>query len=340
MKANLAIALLGAGLIATVVNSTAALAAEVNIYSARQEELIKPLLDKFTADTGIKVNLITGKPDELISRMVSEGRNSPVDVLISTDVGRLHRAKQQGVLQAITSETLTSAIPAALRDPNGQWFGLTMRARPIMYVPGKVSPEQLSTYEDLANSKWRGRICIRSSDNIYNQSMTASMIAHDGVEAAESWAKGLVANLAMPPRGGDRDQIKAAVSGACDIAIANTYYLGGMLAEPSQQKIAQQIKVFWPNQNDRGAHVNISGAGVAKHAKNKAEAVKLLEFMTTAESQQWYAETNHEYPVRDGVQISTILQGFGSFKADQLQLEKLGELNAEAIRVMDRAGWK
>ena len=340
MKSVHALTLLGAGIASALMNMAAAQAAEVNIYSARQEELIKPLLDKFSSETGIKVNLITGKPDELISRMASEGRNSPADVLISTDVGRLYRAKQQGVLQAISSDVLNSTIPSEMRDPAGQWFGLTMRARPILYVPGKVDPKQLSTYEDLASPQWKGRICIRSSDNIYNQSMTASMIAHDGAEKAESWAKGLVANFAMPPKGGDRDQIKAAAAGVCDIAIANTYYLGGMLADPAQQAIAEKVKVFWPNQAGRGAHINISGAGVAKYAPNKAQAVKLLEYMTTADAQQWYAETNHEYPVRSGVAVSTILQGFGEFKADQLQLDKLGELNAEAIRVMDRAGWK
>lgn len=340
MKSVKALSLVGAAVVTALFNVAAAQASEVNIYSARQEELIKPLLDKFTADTGIKVNLITGKPDELISRMVSEGRNSPADILISTDVGRLYRAKQQGVLQSIESEVLTDAIPQALRDPAGLWFGLTMRARPILYVPGKVKPQELSTYEDLASPKWQGRICIRSSDNIYNQSMTASLIAHDGAAKAESWAKGLVANFAMPPKGGDRDQIKAAAAGVCDIAIANTYYLGGMLADPTQKAAAEKVKVFWPNQDGRGAHINISGAGVAKYAPNKAQAVKLLEYMTNADAQQWYAEANHEYPVREGVKASAILQGFGEFKADQLQLDKLGELNAEAIRVMDRAGWK
>lgn len=340
MKSVKALSLVGAAVVTALFNLSVAQASEVNIYSARQEELIKPLLDKFSAQTGIKVNLITGKPDELISRMASEGRNSPADVLISTDVGRLYRAKQQGVLQAIESEVLTGTIPVEMRDPAGQWFGLTMRARPILYVPGKVDPKQLSTYEDLASPIWKGKICIRSSDNIYNQSMTASIIAHDGAEKAESWAKGLVANFAMPPKGGDRDQIKAAAAGVCDIAIANTYYLGGMLADPKEKAAAEKVKVFWPNQAGRGAHINISGAGVAKYAPNKAEAVKLLEYMTTAEAQQWYAETNHEYPVRAGVQVSAILQGFGEFKADQLQLDKLGELNAEAIRVMDRAGWK
>jgi iron(III) transport system substrate-binding protein len=340
MKLSYTISLVGAGIASALLNMTAVMAAEVNIYSARQEELIKPLLDKFSAQTGIKVNLITGKPDELISRMVSEGRNSPADILISTDVGRLYRAQQQGVLQAVNSEVLNQAIPAKFRDAAGHWYGLTLRARPIIYVAGKVDPADLSSYEDLASEKWRGRICIRSSDNIYNQSMTASLIAHNGAGATESWAKALVANFARPPQGGDRDQIKAAVAGVCDIAIANTYYLAGMLADPADKAAAEQVKVFWPNQANRGAHVNISGAGVAKFAPNKAVAIQLLEYMTTAEAQKWYADTNHEYPVRMDVSISVILHSFGEFNADPLPLQQLGELNAEAIRVMDRAGWK
>lgn len=338
MKFVSVISLVSASILSSLV--PIAHAAEVNIYSGRQEELVKPLLDKFSAQTGIKVNLITGKADELISRMVSEGRNSPADVLISSDVGRLHRAKQQQVLQSVQSDTLTSTIPSALRDPNGYWYGLTMRARPIMYVTGKVDPAELSTYADLASPKWKGRICVRSSNNIYNQSLTASFIAHDGAEATAKWAQGFVANFAQPPRGGDRDQIKAAAAGVCDIAIANTYYLAGMLADASQKKIAQKVSVFWPNQTTDGVHVNISGAGVARYAPNKTEAIKLLEFMTTAEAQQWYAEANHEYSIRDDVPASEILQRFGDFKADTLQLENLGELNADAIRLMDRAGWK
>jgi iron(III) transport system substrate-binding protein len=332
----LVISALATGLLGTAT----AFANEVNIYSARQEELIKPLLDNFSKDTGIKVNLITGKPDELISRLASEGRNSPADLLISTDVGRLYRAKTQGVLQSISSEALTGAIPAQLRDPAGQWYGLTMRARPIMYVPGKVNPAELSTYADLASPKWRGRICIRSSDNIYNQSMVAGVIAHEGAVAAEQWVKGLVANFARPPRGGDRDQISAAASGVCDIAIANTYYLGGMLADSEQHAVAEKVKVFWPDQAGNGVHVNISGAGVAAYAPNKANAVRLLEYMVTEQAQQWYAQQNHEYPVVEGVKTSDLLQGLGEFKADELNLDKLGELNGEAIRVMDRAGWR
>lgn len=325
---------------AALTTATLAQAAEVNVYSGRQEELIKPMLDKFSKDTGIKVNLITGKPDELISRMQSEGRNSPADLLISTDVGRLYRAEVQGLLQPIDSKVLADAIPAALRDPKQQWYGLTKRARPIMYVPGKVKPEQLSTIEDLADPKWKGKICVRSSDNIYNQSMVAALIAQLGEEKTQIWANGFVKNFAQPPKGGDRDQIKAAAAGVCDIAIANTYYLGGMFDEAGDKAAAEAVKVFWPNQQDRGAHINISGAGVAKYAPNKAEAVKLLEYMVKPESQSWYAVTNHEYPVVADVKWSQRLESFGQFKAEQLQLSTLGELNAKAIQVMDKAGWK
>jgi iron(III) transport system substrate-binding protein len=261
-------------LMVLVFSSVAALvqAAEVNVYSARQEELIKPVLDKFSADTGVKVNLITGKPDELISRMASEGRNSPADVLISTDVGRLYRAQTQGLLQPVQSELLNKAIPAHLRDPQQHWFGLTLRARPIMYVPGKVDPARISTIEDLTKPEFKGRVCIRSSDNIYNQSMLAAMIASVGEAKTLEFAKGLVANFAQPPTGGDRDQIKAAAAGVCDIAIANTYYLAGMFDDAKDVAAAKAVKVLWPNQQDRGAHINISGAGVAKHAPNKAAA--------------------------------------------------------------------
>ncbi|WP_333607175.1 Fe(3+) ABC transporter substrate-binding protein [Arsukibacterium sp.] len=329
-----------AALASAGLNSASLWANEVNIYSARQEELIKPLLDKFSADTGIKVNLITGNADELITRISSEGRNSPADLLLSTDVGRLARAKEQGILQQVSSNILDSQIPAALRDPAGLWFGLTVRARPILYVPTKVDPSELSTLADLTSAKWRGRICVRSSNNIYNQSMVAALIAHDGVAVSEQWVEGLVRNLARPPRGGDRDQIKAAAAGVCDIALANTYYLAGMLADARDKADAEKVAVFWPDQAGRGTHINISGAGVAAHAPNQANAIRLLEYMVQPAAQQWYAEANHEYPVLADVAISELLKSFGDFKADSLELSKVAELNAEAIRIMDRARWR
>lgn len=317
-------------------------AEEVNLYSARIEALIKPMLDRFTEQTGIEVNLVTGDADELLSRLQNEGRNSPADLLVTTDAGRLYRAQEAGLVQSIKSDVLSQRIPAAYRDPQGHWFGLSLRARPIMYVKGEIDPAELSTYEDLADPRWHQQICIRSSGNIYNQSLVASMIAANGLEATEEWAKGLVSNLAKPPRGGDRDQIKAAAAGQCKLAIANTYYLAGMLNSDDQaeQEAAAKIGVFWPNQNDRGSHVNISGAAVTKAAKNRDNAVKLIEFLSSDEAQQWYAEVNGEYPVVEGIASSNLLQQWGEFKADPLNMAILGENNKEALRLMDRAGWQ
>lgn len=328
---------------------------EVNLYSARKEDLIKPLLDRFTEQTGIQVNLVTGKADALLQRLKSEGINSPADLLLTVDAGNLHRAKEAGVTQPVDSEALTEAIPGNYRDPDGHWFGLSLRARPILYVEGQVDPSLLSTYEALAGPDWKGRICIRSSDNVYNQSLVASMISADGAEAAEAWAEGIVANMARPPKGGDRDQIKAAAAGQCDIAIANTYYLAGMLesSDAGEREPAQKMAVFWPNQaannqaaaggtptEARGVHVNVSGAAVTKGAKHKDAAITLMEYLASPESQSWYAATNGEYPVRKGVEISPVLAEWGSFQADDLNLDQLGALNGEAVRIMDRAGWK
>ncbi|MDX1572446.1 MAG: Fe(3+) ABC transporter substrate-binding protein [Methylophaga sp.] len=317
-------------------------AEEVNLYSARIEALIKPMLDRFTDQTGIQVNLVTGDADELLSRLKNEGRNSPADLLVTTDAGRLYRAKEAGLVQPIESDVLNERIPAAYRDPEGYWFGLSLRARPIMYVKGKVDPASLSTYEDLADPRWDNQICIRSSGNIYNQSLVASMIAANGVDTTEAWAKGLVSNFAQPPRGGDRDQIKAAAAGQCSLAIANTYYLAGMINsdDATEQEAAAKMGVFWPNQDDRGTHVNVSGAAVTKAAKNRDNAIKLIEFLTSAEAQEWYAQVNGEYPVVEGIASSDLLQQWGEFKADPLNMGVLGENNSEALKLMDRAGWQ
>ncbi|MBK1705301.1 Fe(3+) ABC transporter substrate-binding protein [Halochromatium glycolicum] len=319
---------------------------EVNLYSARKEALIKPLLERFTDETGIEVNLVTGKADALLQRLKNEGRNSPADVLLTVDAGNLHRAKAAGLTQAFESETVTEAVPETYRDPEGHWTGLSLRARPIMYVKGEVDPSELSTYEALADPKWKGRICIRSSSNVYNQSLVASLIAADGTETTEEWAEGIVANMARPPKGGDRDQIKAAAAGQCDIAIANTYYLAGMLKsdDPGEKEPAEKVAIFWPNQpgsgDGRGTHVNVSGAAVTAASENTDAAVELIEFLVSPESQAWYAKVNGEYPVREGVEISPVLAEWGEFKADGLDLVKLGELNAAAVKLMDRAGWK
>jgi iron(III) transport system substrate-binding protein len=323
--------------------SPATLAAdEVNLYSARKEALIKPILEKFTNETGIKVNLLTGKADGLLKRIESEGKNTQADLFITTDAGRLYRAKEAGVLQPVKSAVLNQNIPENLRDPEGYWYGLSMRARPIFYVKGIVDPKELSTYEALAEEQFKDRICIRSSNNIYNQSLVASMLAANGKEKTQQWANAFVNNLAVKPKGGDRDQIKAAAAGQCDIAIANTYYYGNMIAgnKEDQKKAAEAVAIFWPNQNDRGTHVNVSGAGVTKYAKNVDNAIKLVEFLSSQESQRWYADVNFEYPVRNDVKPSKLLAGWGDFKADSINLDQLGVNNAEAVKIMDRAGWK
>ena len=317
-------------------------AEELNLYSARKEDLIKPLLDRFTADTGIKVNLVTGKEDALLERLKSEGRNSPADLLLTSDAGRLYRAQQAGVLAAVDSPTLRKRVPPGYRDPEGYWFGLSVRARPMAYVKQRVHANELSTYEALADAKWKGRICIRSSDNIYNQSLVAAMIAHRGVAATEAWAKAFVANFARPPVGGDRDQVLAAAAGQCDVFVINTYYLGMMLtdADRAQREAAEKVAIHWPNQQDRGVHVNVSGIGVTAAARHRANAIKLIEYLAGDAAQAWYAEANHEYPIRPGIAISPTLKSFGSFKADRLELHKLGQYNADAVRLMDRVGWK
>jgi iron(III) transport system substrate-binding protein len=320
-----------------------AIAAEVNIYSGRKENLIKPLLDRFTTETGIKTNLVTAGADKLLTRLKNEGRNTPADVFITVDAGRLYRAKQAGVFDKLNSELLNQIVPAHLRDPDGQWVGLSQRARVIFYARDRVQPSELSTYEDLAHEKWNKRICIRGSDNIYNQSLLASIIAANGNEAAQQWANGLVRNMARRPKGGDRDQIKAAAAGQCDLAVANTYYFGAMLTnkkDPAQVKAAQAMEVFWPNQDSRGSHVNVSGVGVTKHAKNRENAIKLIEFLVSPESQKWYAEVNFESPVSADGEISDLVKSWGSYKSDTLNLDVLGINNAEAVRIMDRAGWR
>ena len=315
---------------------------EVNVYSARKEALIKPLLDIFNKETGIKVNLITGKADALLTRMRLEGKASPADVFITVDAGRLHRAKQAGILQAAQSKTLEQLIPANLRDTDNQWFGLSQRARPIFYAKDKVNPEQLSTYEDLANNKWQGKICMRSSNSVYNQSLVASMLNAIGEEKTQTWLNQFVANFKRKPVGGDTDQLKAVAAGECDITIANTYYFGRLInsTEKSDQAVAEKLGIFWPNQNDRGTHVNVSGAGVTANARNAQNAIKLIEFLASNDSQVWYSSINNEYPVVEGATISDTLSAWGTFKQDTVDLTVLGENNREAVKLMDKANWK
>jgi iron(III) transport system substrate-binding protein len=322
--------------------SSLVLAQQVNLYSARKEALIKPLLDKFTQQTGISVNLVTGKADNLITRLKSEGKFSPADLLLTTDVGRLYRAKQQGLTQAISFSEAIAAVPDNFRDEQGHWLGLSLRARPLMVSVDSVDAQTITSLEDLISPQWKGRVCVRSSNNIYNQSMVASLIAQLGESAAQDWVNKFVKSFARPPQGGDRDQIKAVAAGLCDVAIANTYYLAGMLSskDKTTQKQAKRVNVIWPNQADRGVHINISGVALAKNAPNKDAAVKLIDFLLTNESQLWYAKTNHEYPILANIAWSELLQSFGTFKAEQVPLSKLGVLNAAAVKMMDRAGWK
>ena len=317
-------------------------AAEVNIYSYRQEALIKPQLEAFKKATGISYNLITGSASGLLQRLKSEGANSPADVLFTVDAGRLHTAEEMGLLQPVRSAVLEKSIPAHLRDPQGRWFGLGMRARAVFYHVDRVKPAELSTYEDLASQKWKGRILIRSSNNIYNQSLLASLIHHHGAKKAEEWARGIVANMARKPQGGDTDQLRAVFAGEGDIAISNNYYYARLLASKKEadRKVTSKVKVFWPNQDGRGTHVNISGAGITKSAKNKANAIKLLEFLVGEDAQKIYAEVGHEFPVRQGVPRGDIVAGMGAFKMDSIPLEVLGRNNAEAVRIFDRVGWR
>ncbi len=328
--------------IATVLCASLVQADEVNIYSAREENLIKPILDIYSRETGVTVNLVTGGADELIQRLSLEGANSPADLLLTVDVGRLYRAKEAGVLQSVQSPLLDAEVPANYRDSEGYWYALSLRSRVIVYDKERVNPADLSTYADLADPKWRGKICVRSSSNIYNQSMVASMVSRNGVAQTEEWAEGLVANFARSPQGGDREQISAIAAGQCQVALVNTYYLAGLLSSsnPADRANGEAVAVFWPDQNSNGAHINISGAAVTKAAKNKDAAVKLMEYLVGDEAQHWYAETNNEFPVRDDVQSSELLKSWGEFKADDIALDQLGIHNAEAVRLMDRAGWK
>ncbi len=317
-------------------------AGEVNVYSHRHYESDKQLFRQFTEQTGIAVNVVTASADELITRLENEGAATPADLLITVDAGRLHRAKTRNLLQPVRSDVLEANVPEHLRDRDGEWWGMARRARVIVYHKDRVTPADLSTYEALAGPEWKGRVLVRSSSNVYNQSLLASIIAHSGSEAAALWAAGIVANMARDPAGGDTDQIKAVAAGAGAVAIANTYYLAQLAAsdDAENRRIADMVGVFFPNQNDRGVHINVSGAGVTRHAKNPEAAIRLVEFLTSDEAQRLFAEGNQEYPVKAGVPWSATLQSWGDFRADTLSLTALGEGNDEAVRVFDSVGWK
>ena len=313
----------------------------LNLYSSRHYQTDEALYANFEKATGIKVNRIDGPEDPLIERMKSEGDKSPADLLVTVDMGRLLKAQQLGLFQPISSKLLEEKIPAELRAPDGSWFGFSVRARPIYYAKSRVDKSQLPDYESLADPKWKGKVCVRSGSHPYNLSLMSSIIAANGPTKAEEWAKGVVANMARPPKGGDTDQIKAVSSGECDIALGNTYYFVRILKseKPEDKVIAENVGVIFPNQGNRGAHINISGAGVAKYAPNKANAIKFLEYLASPEAQDYFANGNNEYPVV-GKPDNRQLASLGTFKRDPLPMDEVGKNYAVAAQILDRVGWK
>lgn len=312
----------------------------VNVYSARHYDTDLALYERFEDQTGIRVNLIEGGSDGLIERLVNEAEFSPADLLITVDAGRLWRAQEAGVFQPVDSSLLEKRVPAHLREPGGHWFGLSKRARVIIYNKATGQPAGVSRYEDLANPALRGKICMRSSGNIYNLSLLGALIEHNGADAAGEWASAVVANFHRPPQGNDTAQIRAVASGECGISIANTYYIGRLLGaeDAGLRALAESVGVLFPNQEDRGAHVNISGAGVAKHAPHRDNAVRFLEYLTSAAAQRLFAEGNHEYPVAGPA--SGPVAALGDFKEDAVNAVVLGTNQALAVMTYDRAGWR
>jgi iron(III) transport system substrate-binding protein len=314
---------------------------EVNLYSSRHYNTDDVLYEGFTQQTGIRVNLIEGNADELLERILNEGDRSPADVFMTVDAGRLWRAAQEDIFASVDSDLLNTNIPESLRHPDGLWFGFSKRARVIMYNRDRVNPAQLSTYEALTDERWRGRILIRSSGNIYNQSLLASMIEVNGLAATEAWAAGMVENFAREPEGNDTAQIMAAAAGLGDIAIANTYYLVrlGKSEDPADRAVFDKIGAFFPNQNGRGTHVNISGAGVVKTAPNRDAAVQFLEYLASPQAQAFFAQGNNEYPVVEGTPVDPVLASLGTFKEDTVNVDAYGSNSAAAVQLADRVGW-
>ena len=310
---------------------------QVNIYSSRHYNTDDQLYDAFTEETGISINLIEGKDDELIERIKSEGANSPADILITVDAGRLWRAAEAEIFAPVESELLEEKIPDNLQDPDNLWFGYSKRARVIIYNKDKVEPSQLSTYEDLADPKWKGKFIVRSSGNIYNQSLVAGMVEEKGEEATAEWIEGLVANFARAPQGNDTSQIEDVAAGVADLTLANTYYVARYADNP---EVFEKIGIFYPNQEGRGTHVNISGAGLLKNAPNQKNAIAFLEYLASPEAQEFFALGNNEYPVVEGTPVNPIVEGFGDFKDDTTNVSAYGQNNATAVKIMDQSGWK
>lgn len=314
---------------------------ELTLYTHRHYEADQVIFKKFESETGIKVNVVKANADELIQKMESEGNQSPADLLITVDAGRLVRAKDKGLLQSVNSDFINNTVPVHLRDKDNQWFGLTKRARIVAYDKNKIKPEELTTYEALTDTKWKNKILVRSSENIYNQSLLASIIANDGKEDATKWAAGMVKNFARNPKGNDRDQVKAILAGEGELAIVNTYYIGNLLnsKDETEVKAGNAVSLFFPNQSDRGTHINISGIGVAKHAPHKENAIKFIEYLLNKEVQETFSKANYEYPVNPEATPSELLLSWGDFKEDNLSLTKLGDLNKDAVIIFDVVGW-
>lgn len=317
--------------------------AEINLYSSRHYNTDAELYAGFKRLTGIQVNLIEGKADELIERIKAEGKNSPADVFLTVDAGRLWEAAKEGIFAPVDESTLLrEKVPAHLRDPENLWFGFSKRARVIFYNRERVKPEQLSGYEDLANPQWKGKILVRSSTNVYNQSLVAALIAVHGKEKTEQWCRGLVANFARSPEGSDTSQIEAVAAGQGDVAIANHYYFAryGKSDDPAKRSVFEKVGLFFPNQKDRGTHVNVSGGGMVKTAPNREGAIQFLEYLVSMAAQTFFAQGNDEYPVVSGTPLDPIVGGFGTFKEDTtVNVSAYGENQAEAVKLMDRAGW-
>ena len=310
-------------------------AAELVVYTERKEPLVKPIFDRYTRETGTTVRILSDGAPVLIERLAAEGANTRADLFISVDAGSLWQAAERGLLAPLSSPALDAAVPANLRDPQGRWFALSQRARTIVYSTERVKPAELSTYEDLAGPEWKGRLCLRSAKKVYNQSLVATMIERLGAARTEEVVRGWVANLATPPFSDDRLLAQAVAAGQCDVGIVNTYYFGRL----HKQQPGLKAKLFWPNQSDRGVHVNLSGAGVTQHAPHAEAAQKLLEWMTGEEAQGLFAGLNQEFPANPKIAPSEEVAAWGSFKADSIPLEVAGKRQAEATMLMDRAGW-
>jgi len=309
---------------------------ELVVYSARNEQLIKPLFDAYTAETGVKIKFITGKEGPLLERLQAEGAKTPADLLITVDAGNLWQAARQGVLAKVTSQTLNSNIPAHLRDPDGYWYGLSVRARTIVYNPNKVKPGELSGYEALGEPQWKGRLCLRSSKKVYNQSLVAMMIAQSGAAATEATVKAWIANLAAPPFSDDDSVLNAVIAGQCDVGIVNSYYFGRL----KRNQPDAPVSIFWANQNDHGTHVNISGAGVTTHAKHAQAAVKFLEWLSGDKAQHLFADANLEFPANPTVNPDPLVAAWGDFKHNAINVAEAGKRQVDAVKLMDRAGYK